>query len=1243
MKRAATTQTFDQGLVMDINPIVMPNNVVSNALNATLITMNGNENALQNDMGNGRVETAYLPEGYVPLGTTELGGIIYIVSYNPLNNRCQIGSFPSPERNISSDEISQLNQVLQNSDFNWDKDKGALAYYLKKALNDDIVFNPGDKFIVYGDTISENFDHFYNPDPYKESEIESNFTKIKAHTLKLDIGTITNSGKLVKFSNLKQYTIKSKKEGQEETTLGPYHIFEYKKEEGDNYKAPDLDEYRSLISQPYNIFSSKISGSLVLIAELVQFNDFDVQIHNTFGTITESNNSHKTYTPSVTFDFSGEYPFIPYGVQCEVTLVKETKETEGAEEKSASDFKEVTDKFDFPIPETEIKKQLQKNNTSYTFTMDQLIRKQTDEQTDKPSVYKQLTEIAKKGYFDDNVREDQYTIRYKFTPCMNWGPISHLAVSGSIDLAKLGTGYIDVSQWRYYNESKKCNLTWGLQIYEEEGYQVDGVEMEFTRLTDDDKEQVTYTINKKSSYFGVFYDVLPLGESYYRLDKPLLPNKLYLVKIKVSYVKIDGSDKPAPRIFYRWLYTNAVFNTHYIDTDDFKDLCLEFSPSFNVDYKVKSTDTAQEIYGIIQQTTDKLSEEEKKTAKETKSSLSAIQTERKFSVNTEVHVGLSDDYDTFYLKATDKLCQFSLGDDFSCSSSTTIKYTDREDPNQDEYLASKDEIKETINADTDKITPAKDTGNQVLPNGTDNSDSILGKATNICEKGKIPEEKTFKDNVYSFSMTYTALQMVKAYCTKIESILSFQGKFAPLAYDKETFEKYNLEWDSSKKKWLPSRIGLFGFHEAKGAKGNVDIGLWTPDAKEEVKINAVHADEVNLNWTTEPKIADAEVQSGWTGTAIFFFHRWSYHKNGGDKEWLSYITGAGGKLDDKTIYSKPVERHQDGLRFQLAFRSDNGDQCFYPINYTTSNWKSNISINNGQSSDPVGVCRKNNIFMSLFHDFAQWLNNVYRYDEEQVEFECIIPEAIYWMDDCSYSYVVSLKMHCNGITHSTEEPVIQEGQTSIQLTLDNKKIDLTSVISEFKKKKVLEEHEDCSTLTKNVKWDLNSLDDTFKYNITNTDKTSGLQLRDEMLDKMQVSSIKAILLDYDGSTILTTVLVGGDSTLPFMRKDTLEGGKTIYRVAKATYFQPFQLQYEVNGEAVKVTKTTDYNNLHYLETQGIDLTKYFAFDKDRLLVLKNPPPSQYSFTRYAGAKKAEDGTADGYQNVRLILKYKGWD
>jgi len=64
-----------------------PNNVLTDALNATITTMNGNENVLQNDMGNARVESAYLPEGYIPIGMKEYGGVIYIASYNPVTEK----------------------------------------------------------------------------------------------------------------------------------------------------------------------------------------------------------------------------------------------------------------------------------------------------------------------------------------------------------------------------------------------------------------------------------------------------------------------------------------------------------------------------------------------------------------------------------------------------------------------------------------------------------------------------------------------------------------------------------------------------------------------------------------------------------------------------------------------------------------------------------------------------------------------------------------------------------------------------------------------------------------------------------------------------------------------------------------------------------------------------------------------------------------------------------------------------
>ena len=136
-----STNTFNEGLVMDFAPEITKNNCLTNALNSTLVTMNGNELQLQNDMGNGKVYKAELPAGYMPLGTTELGGIIYIVSYNPFTNKCQVGSFPSPQQVYSTEDIP-----LQ-----W-KEYIISPFDSNKILISNDILNPGDKFYFIIDT-----------------------------------------------------------------------------------------------------------------------------------------------------------------------------------------------------------------------------------------------------------------------------------------------------------------------------------------------------------------------------------------------------------------------------------------------------------------------------------------------------------------------------------------------------------------------------------------------------------------------------------------------------------------------------------------------------------------------------------------------------------------------------------------------------------------------------------------------------------------------------------------------------------------------------------------------------------------------------------------------------------------------------------------------------------------------------------------------------------------------------------
>ena len=155
MKKEAIN-TFGEGIIMDLNPLTTPSNVLTNALNATIITYNGNEFVLQNDMGNGRVETAYLPAGYVPVGIKEYGGIIYVASYNPLTNKGQIGSFPSPERNISSQELERAKVIISPSNFKYLN--GILDQTIVKVeiFPKDTILRSGDKFTILLDSANVN-------------------------------------------------------------------------------------------------------------------------------------------------------------------------------------------------------------------------------------------------------------------------------------------------------------------------------------------------------------------------------------------------------------------------------------------------------------------------------------------------------------------------------------------------------------------------------------------------------------------------------------------------------------------------------------------------------------------------------------------------------------------------------------------------------------------------------------------------------------------------------------------------------------------------------------------------------------------------------------------------------------------------------------------------------------------------------------------------------------------------------
>ena len=138
-----TVNSFDGGLNYDLNPITTPANVLTDCVNGTFITFNGDELALQNDAGNIKIKApdwteeipkyVSLTDGFNPIGIKEFGGVLYIVSANKDTNQVEFGSYPSPqiltEESVGNGIPFTFNDPTKNSLFT----SNVLNNYIFKA------------------------------------------------------------------------------------------------------------------------------------------------------------------------------------------------------------------------------------------------------------------------------------------------------------------------------------------------------------------------------------------------------------------------------------------------------------------------------------------------------------------------------------------------------------------------------------------------------------------------------------------------------------------------------------------------------------------------------------------------------------------------------------------------------------------------------------------------------------------------------------------------------------------------------------------------------------------------------------------------------------------------------------------------------------------------------------------------------------------------------------------------------
>ena len=266
---------------------------------------------------------------------------------------------------------------------------------------------------------------------------------------------------------------------------------------------------------------------------------------------------------------------------------------------------------------------------------------------------------------------------------MPYGMLDEFAQEGSIDFGKIGTGEINLTNWKYYNTENISTLTLGLDAYTEPNKGIAEVVLEFY---DHQGLAAALHFNNRSSYSGIITENIPLNgvtqnyklnnidsnnsifyhaglelsqfeegclvktadgkfelateeqenATYYTNDAgTLYSNFLYGVKIVIKYCSIDSFgeyiiDGKQYKTFYRWYWTNNMYNEYYYNTSDFDSLPLNLTLDIAIDYS-----------------TDNYKNEQKQFTQE--GDVAATVQQICTDINIKANAGLLETYNTFSL------------------------------------------------------------------------------------------------------------------------------------------------------------------------------------------------------------------------------------------------------------------------------------------------------------------------------------------------------------------------------------------------------------------------------------------------------------------------------------------------------------------------------------------------------------------------------------------------------------------
>lgn len=595
--------TFNEGMVLDNHPLMTPNTVLTDALNATLVTMNGNEMVLQNDMGNARVENAKLPPGYIPIGMKEYGGIIYIACYNPLTNKGQIGCFPSPQRQKTATQISEITPTFKFPDVTYIKEENDEEWYKINSLltkceifPKGTIIRSGDKFSVglpissmFGtdniDSTGENFISNYD-------NVENGLVKTPMNRMyTFGVATLDNNGQLRDITNqLKRY-----KGGQQvqfsniDSDLYKFNCGywqnEMSTEDKDGLVSSELMDQTNVQSK-LNTYNSKLFGRLFLYAKYNTVQSIEVSVIG-YKKLDDNNTiNNPIYTGHTDSDYSDvELPLIQnqkyLQIDSKILLLIYVNYKyncpDGSKSLNSKNLVEPLEgyKYYFDKSNQNIIRGIQfiiNNNSIYNlpFSIPNDYNKNYNLGYGYP-LYDKITNIYSFSQVytlplntTDKISWTAYPVTYFYDNGLKFGEIPDESVSGELNPDNINSGKMELNAWRYYVNNDRVLLTWGFESYPRENDIISEVSFSFYDVAYNTLKWKFFT-KERVSYNGEFnenFDISNFISDSSNYNTSVIPNKLFYVDISWKYNSQE-------RHTYRWMLITGLYNPSYYGNSEY--------------------------------------------------------------------------------------------------------------------------------------------------------------------------------------------------------------------------------------------------------------------------------------------------------------------------------------------------------------------------------------------------------------------------------------------------------------------------------------------------------------------------------------------------------------------------------------------------------------------------------------------------------------------------------------------------